>query len=105
MLRSPAAELGGRARALGPGVALLRPRGARPRARARLAHPQGFAPFVDACLEQSEPSHARRYVERLTSAHERVGYLMRMGLPQEAREVAVQAKDAELLERIARNMI
>jgi hypothetical protein len=45
----------------------------------------------------------KAYVGRLATAREKAAYLVRLGFPQEAREVAVLANDAGLLESIARN--
>ena len=63
---------------------------------------QGYGPFIDACLEMGEAAEGRKYVPRLGTPREKATYLVRLGCAAEAREVAVIAKDAELLESIAR---
>lgn len=64
---------------------------------------QGYGPFIDACLEMGEAEEGRKYVARLPTPRQKATYLIRLGCPAEAREVAVLAKDADLLESIARN--
>lgn len=71
--------------------------------RPRACRLQGYGPFIDACLEMGEAAEGKKYVSRLSTPRLRATYLIRLGCPAEAREVAVVAKDADLLESIARN--
>lgn len=50
-----------------------------------------------------EPAQGKQYVARLPTPRQRATYLVRLGCADEAREVALLAKDAELLESIAKN--
>eukprot|EP00249_Psilotum_nudum_P017159 c26189_g1_i1 orf=274-2796(+) len=62
--------------------------------------PIGFKPFVDACIEGGENGEALKYIVKLSDPQERAEAYANIGLENEAREAASQAKDSELLGRL-----
>jgi hypothetical protein len=63
--------------------------------------PVGFEAFADACLEQNQPSEAAKYIARISDPRLRADYYMRILYWREAAESAAQAKDVQLLTKIA----
>ena len=58
-----------------------------------------------ACLDAGASEEAASYVPRLSTAHDKAYYLVRLGRTEEARAIAALAKDAELVDRIDKHML
>ncbi|KAJ7006304.1 protein VACUOLELESS1 isoform X2 [Populus alba x Populus x berolinensis] len=62
--------------------------------------PNGFRPFVEACIDAAEKGEALKYIPKLADPGERAEAYARIGMAKEAADAASQAKDGELLGRL-----
>ncbi|XP_011026233.1 PREDICTED: protein VACUOLELESS1-like isoform X2 [Populus euphratica] len=62
--------------------------------------PNGFRPFVEACIDADEKGEALKYIPKLADPRERAEAYARIGMAKEAADAASQAKDGELLGRL-----
>ncbi|KAG6783962.1 hypothetical protein POTOM_009644 [Populus tomentosa] len=62
--------------------------------------PNGFRPFVEACIDAAEKGEALKYIPKLADPRERAEAYARIGMAKEAADAASQAKDGELLGRL-----
>lgn len=62
--------------------------------------PNGYRPFVEACIESDEKVEAQKYIPKLSDPRERAEAYARIGMAKEAADAASQAKDNELLGRL-----
>eukprot|EP00162_Nutomonas_longa_P012729 comp21234_c0_seq1/m.45320 comp21234_c0_seq1/g.45320 ORF comp21234_c0_seq1/g.45320 comp21234_c0_seq1/m.45320 type:complete len:848 (+) comp21234_c0_seq1:3-2546(+) len=66
--------------------------------------PVGYAPFAEICIENGHNSEAAKYISMIPNMVERVRYYMQINYLREAADVAVKAKDADLINQIRAKM-
>ncbi|CAM6111380.1 unnamed protein product [Calypogeia fissa] len=62
--------------------------------------PNGFKPFVEACIQEDEKDEALKYIVKLPDPQDRADAYQRLGMSNEAAEAAAQTKDSEILGRL-----
>jgi hypothetical protein len=59
--------------------------------------PIGFAPFIEACVQQGNLAEANKYISRLPDYHEQMEWLCNIGYWAEAVDIAGRERDADAL--------
>eukprot|EP00163_Fabomonas_tropica_P009719 TRINITY_DN19584_c0_g1_i1.p1 TRINITY_DN19584_c0_g1~~TRINITY_DN19584_c0_g1_i1.p1 ORF type:complete len:262 (-),score=75.70 TRINITY_DN19584_c0_g1_i1:92-877(-) len=66
--------------------------------------PIGYRPFVELCIKENAYSESAKYILRLPDLLSKCQYYIQIGYLREAADLAVQMKDAELIEEIRGKM-
>jgi hypothetical protein len=67
--------------------------------------PLGMESFADVCIEQNMPAEAAKYISRIPAPPMRAEYFMRIQAWKEAADAARDARDPDLLSKIANKVL